>query len=221
MTAIEIKNLTKVFGEETILKNISCEFEQGKIHGIVGMNGSGKTVLLKCICGFIPPTKGKIIVEGKEISKEIDFPESLGVIIENPGFLPELSGYKNLEILAAMRGMIGKQEIYRAMEAVGLDPKSGKKVKKYSLGMRERLGIAQAIMENPRILILDEPFNGLDKKGVKEIYQLIIDLKENGKTVILVSHNVVDIQSLCDNVYEMELGVLQNIIKNEDKRREY
>lgn len=165
--AIEIQGVTKYFGEEMILKNITHTFESGKIHGIVGINGSGKTVLLKCICGFLRPSEGKILVEGKWIGKETDFPESLGMIIENPGFLPNLSGRENLKILASLRGKIGKKEIKEAMGKVGLDFSSKKPVKNYSLGMRERLGIAQAIMEDPHIIILDEPFNGLDKNGVQ------------------------------------------------------
>ena len=220
--AIEIQGITKYFGEEMILKNITHTFESGKIHGIVGMNGSGKTVLLKCICGFLRPSEGKILVEGKWIGKETDFPESLGMIIENPGFLPNLSGRENLKILASLRGKIGKEEIQEAMEKVGLDFSSPKKVgldfsspkpvKNYSLGMRERLGIAQAIMEDPHIIILDEPFNGLDKNGVQEVYRIIQDLKNEQRTILLVSHNRVDIETLCDTVCEMELGVLRRIL---------
>lgn len=210
--AIEIQGVTKYFGEEMILKNITHTFESGKIHGIVGMNGSGKTVLLKCICGFLRPSEGKILVEGKWIGKETDFPESLGMIIENPGFLPNLSGRENLKILASLRGKIGKEEIKEAMEKVGLDFSSKKPVKNYSLGMRERLGIAQAIMEDPHIIILDEPFNGLDKNGVQEVYRIIQDLKNEQRTILLVSHNRVDIETLCDIVCEMELGVLRRIL---------
>lgn len=210
--AIEIQGVTKYFGEEMILKNITHTFESGKIHGIVGMNGSGKTVLLKCICGFLRPSEGKILVEGKWIGKETDFPESLGMIIENPGFLPNLSGRENLKILESLRGKIGKEEIKEAMEKVGLDFSSRKPVKNYSLGMRERLGIAQAIMEDPHIIILDEPFNGLDKNGVQEVYRIIQDLKNEQRTILLVSHNRVDIETLCDTVCEMELGVLRRIL---------
>ena len=176
------------------------------------MNGSGKTVLLKCICGFLRPSEGKILVEGKWIGKETDFPESLGMIIENPGFLPNLSGRENLKILASLRGKIGKEEIKEAMEKVGLDFSSRKPVKNYSLGMRERLGIAQAIMEDPHIIILDEPFNGLDKNGVQEVYRIIQNLKNEQRTILLVSHNRVDIETLCDTVCEMELGVLRRIL---------
>lgn len=208
---IRIEHVTKRFGEETVLKNISYDFDAGQVHGIVGMNGSGKTVLLKCICGFMTPSEGRIYVKGRQVGRDIDFPRSLGLIIENPGFLPDLSAYKNLKLLASMREKIGNEEISTAIRRVGLDPESKKKVGKYSLGMRERLGIAQAIMEDPDILILDEPFNGLDKNGVKEIYELILELKEKGKTILLVSHNIVDIESLCSTVCEMELGVLRRV----------
>lgn len=207
--AIQLRNVTKSFKDEKILKNITHEFEAGQIHGIVGMNGSGKTVLLKCICGFLSVDEGEILVEGKRIGKEIDFPPSVGLIIENPGFLPELSAYRNLKLLGTLSQKADDEQIRSAIKKVGLDPDSKKKVGKYSLGMRERLGIAQAIMENPRILILDEPFNGLDKKGVKEICDLILEEKQNGTTILLISHSAVDMESLCDTVCEMELGVMR------------
>lgn len=165
----------------------------GKIYGVVGNNGSGKTVLMKCICGFMHPDKGQIYVGGSRVGKECDFPDKLGVIIETPGFLPALSGYKNLKILADLKGRIGKNEIIETLQRVGLNPKMKKPVSKYSLGMRQRLGIAQAIMENPDVLILDEPFNGLDKAGVAEMRQLLLSLKESGKAIMLASHNAQDI----------------------------
>lgn len=209
--AVSIRKVTKKFQDETVLKEISHDFAIGKTHGIVGMNGSGKTVLFKCICGFIKPTSGRILVEGKQVGVDIDFPPSLGMIIESPGFLPDISGYKNLKLLASLRGKIGSKEIKGCIRRVGLDPDSKKHVGKYSMGMRERLGIAQAIMEEPRILILDEPFNGLDKDGVRDVYQLVEELKEQGKTIFLVSHNMVDIDTLCDTVCEMDLGVLTQV----------
>lgn len=208
---IIIQNVNKFFEEEQILKNINAEFEEGKIYGIVGMNGSGKTVLFKCICGFLHPTSGSIWVNGEKIGKDTDFPKDTGFIIETPGFLTEYTGFQNLKMLADVRGKIGTKEIVDTLKKVGLDPDSKKIVKKYSLGMRERLGIAQAIMENPAILILDEPFNGLDKKGVKEVYHILSELKEEGKTILLASHNEQDILTLCDETYEMELGVLSKI----------
>lgn len=191
-----------------MLKGITCAFERGKIHGIIGNNGSGKSVFFKCICGFIRPTEGTIEVDGKRIGRDIDFPTDVGVIIEHPGFLPNLSGYKNLQLLADIRKMIGDEEIKEIMRKVGLDPNSKKAVSKYSMGMKQRLGIAQAIMEDPKLLILDEPFNGLDKRGVEEIRSLILELKKEGKTIFLVSHNHEDIKLLADDVYEMDGGKL-------------
>ena len=185
------------------------EFEKGKIYGLVGRNGSGKTVLLKSICGFLPLTSGTIKVEGKVIGKDIEVPENIGIIIEEPGFLPQYSAKKNLKLLALLRNQISDAEIEGTLEKVGLDPKSKKKVGKFSMGMRQRLGIAQAIMENPRILILDEPTNGLDEVGVKEIRKLLLDLKNEERTIIIASHNAEDISTLCDQVYEMDGGVIR------------
>jgi ABC-2 type transport system ATP-binding protein len=206
--AISVQNVIKKFGEETVLKDVSHDFEEGKIHGIVGNNGSGKTVLMKCICGFLLPTKGKILVRYKQVGKDMDFPPDIGIIIETPGFLPNLSGMKNLEILASLKRKIGRDAIRNTIHRVGLDPKMKKPVGKYSLGMRQRLGIAQAIMENPSILILDEPLNGLDKTGVRDMRELIKGLRGDGKTIILASHNQGDIDELCDTVCEMDAGIL-------------
>ena len=203
---IKVEHVSMVFGEETVLKDVSFEFEEGKIYGIIGNNGSGKTVLMKCICGFLVPTRGKIFVNYKQVGKEIDFPEDMGIIIETPGFLPNLTGFKNLELLASIQNKIGADVIRETLEKVGLDYKSQKPVAKYSLGMRQRLGIAQAIMEDPSILILDEPFNGLDKKGVAHIHKLILELKNRNKTIILSSHSQNDIDVLCDVVCEMDAG---------------
>lgn len=213
---IELLHVTKKFGQELVLKEVNLTLEQGRVYGIVGNNGSGKTVLMKCICGFLIPTTGLIQVFGSGIGQDVDFPESLGVIIETPGFLTNLTGRKNLEILAGMRGKIGPAEIQQVLEKVGLDPALKKPVANYSLGMRQRLGIAQAIMEDPKLLILDEPFNGLDKHGVGEIRKLLLELKEEGKTILLASHNEEDIRVLCDEVYEMDGGVLR---KCEDEIR--
>lgn len=206
---VRIEHVTKCFGEDLVLKEVNLTLDYGQVYGIVGNNGSGKTVLMKCICGFLPATTGTIRVFGKEIGREVDFPESLGVIIETPGFLTGHTGVKNLEILADMNGRISKADIRLVLKKVGLDPDMKKPVGKYSLGMRQRLGIAQAIMEDPRFLILDEPFNGLDKHGVEEIRQLLLELKSMGKTILLASHNEEDIRILCDHVYEMDGGVLR------------
>lgn len=208
---IEIEHVTKKFGEDTILSDINVTMEKGKVYGICGNNGSGKTVLMKCICGFLPVTQGEIRVDGKRIGVEIDFPESIGVIIETPGFLGNLSGIRNLEILAGLNKKISRKEIQKAMVQAGLEPNLKKSVSKYSLGMRQRLGIAQAIMEDPEFLILDEPFNGLDKHGVEDIRALLLDLKKKGKTIILASHNSEDIRILCDKVFEMDGGKMQEV----------
>lgn len=205
-TAICVEHLHKSFGKEEILHGIDRTFEAGKIHGIVGNNGSGKTVLMKCICGFLIPDEGHVRVNGKEVGKDIDFPEDMGIIIETPGFLPGVTGLKNLKLLASLRGLADEKKVRQTIERVGLDPDLKKPVSKYSLGMRQRLGIAQAIMEDPSLLILDEPFNGLDKHGVAEIRQLIRELRTEGKTILLASHNQTDIDELCDTVCEMDAG---------------
>lgn len=209
--AVSVQNVSKDFGQERVLKSVSRDFEAGRIHGIVGNNGSGKTVLMKCICGFLLPTEGKVIVNGKHVGRDVDFPHDLGIIIETPGFLPNMTGVKNLEILASLNKKIGLAEIADTIRRVGLDPHMKKPVGKYSLGMRQRLGIAQAIMENPNLLILDEPLNGLDKHGVKEMRELIKGLRSEGKTILLASHNQGDIDELCDTVCEMDAGVMTMI----------
>ena len=207
-TCIEVQNVVKRFRDQVVLKNVSISFEKGQIHGIVGRNGSGKTVLFKCICGLMHPEEGVILVNGKRVGRDVDMPEGIGAIIEAPGFLPNYSGYKNLRFLANIRRKIGKEEILNVLRTVGLDPESRKHVGKYSLGMRQRLGIAQAIMEAPEILILDEPMNGLDNAGVQDIRALLLELKAQGKTILLASHNHEDIAALCDTVHEMDGGVL-------------
>lgn len=215
--AVIVDDVVKVFGEEQVLKHVSHAFERGKVHGIIGNNGSGKTVMLKCICGFMKPTTGRVLVHGKEIGKDVDFPDDIGIIIESPGFLPTKTGFRNLQILASLKGKIGREEIIRTIERVGLDPALKKPVSKYSLGMRQRLGIAQAIMEDPDLLILDEPFNGLDKYGVEDIRKIIQDLKELNKTILLVSHNGEDIRLLCDTVCEMDAGILREVYHDEEE----
>ncbi|MCI7626652.1 MAG: ATP-binding cassette domain-containing protein [Firmicutes bacterium] len=207
-TCIEVQNVVKRFRDQVVLKNVSISFEKGQIHGIVGRNGSGKTVLFKCICGLMHPEEGVILVNGKRVGRDVDMPEDIGAIIEAPGFLPNYSGYKNLRFLANIRRKIGKEEIVNVLKTVGLDPESRKHVGKYSLGMRQRLGIAQAIMEDPEILILDEPMNGLDNAGVQDIRALLLEIKAQGKTILLASHNHEDIAALCDTVHEMDGGVL-------------
>lgn len=215
MTAIiRVQDLYKKFGEEKVLKGVSREFEPGQIHGIIGNNGSGKTVLMKCICGFLKPDAGEVIVDGRRVGRETDFPENMGIIIETPGFLPNLTGMKNLRILASLRRLISEEDIRKSIQRVGLDLDMKKPVSKYSLGMRQRLGIAQAIMEDPALLILDEPFNGLDKGGVLQMRELIRNLRNEGKTILLASHNQADIDELCDTVCEMDAGQMTMIRKS-------
>ncbi len=208
---ILVNNLSLTIKETEILKKINVKFDSGRIHGLIGRNGSGKTMLMKCICGFVKPTDGEVFIDDFKVGKDFDFPPNTGIIIETPGFIPYYSGFKNLKLLAAMNGKINTEQIKIAIEQVGLDPKSKLHVKKYSLGMRQRLGLAQAIMESPNLLILDEPMNGLDKDGVADMRKYLLDLKEQGKTIIIASHSSEDIDILCDTVSEMDKGVLKKI----------
>ena len=203
---IQVNDIVLRFKKDILLDHVSYQCEQGKIHGIVGRNGSGKTLLMKCICGFIRPNEGHIYVRDKEIGKDIDFTPDTGIIIETPGFIPYYSGYRNLKVLAAINNRISRKDIENAMYQVGLDPTMKKRVATYSLGMRQRLSIAQAIMEDPSLIILDEPFNGLDKHGVEEMREYFLSLKKKGKTILLTSHNTEDIEYLCDTVVEMDHG---------------
>lgn len=208
---LKVEHAIKKYGSQTVLQDVSLEVEKGSMIGIVGRNGSGKTVLFKSICGFVPLDEGEIMVHGKVIGKDVDMAQNVGAIIENPGFLPNYSGKKNLQFLAKIQNRIGEKEIVQAIRQVGLDPDSKKGVGKYSLGMRQRLGFAQAIMENPDILILDEPMNGLDKHGVEEMRNLLLSLREQGKTILIASHNPLDIDVLCSKVYEMDEGILTEL----------
>lgn len=208
---IKLEDVSKTFKNTTVVQEVTAEFAEGRITGIVGRNGSGKTVLFKMICGLLQPTTGVITVGGKRIGKDIDFPESIGVIIETPGFLPFQSGYRNLMELAGIHRRIKKKEVKEVLKRVGLEPDSRKPVGKYSLGMRQRLGIAQAIMENPDVLVLDEPMNGLDEHGVEEMRKIFMELREAGKTLLIASHNREDIEVLCDKVYRMDGGILEEI----------
>lgn len=203
---INVENACLTINKNVILDNIDFEAGEGEIVGIVGRNGSGKTMLMKCICGFIPLTSGRITVDGKEIGKDVDFPASTGVIIETPGFVPYYTGFHNLKILSEIGTRISDERIKEAMKLVGLDPGLKRHVGKYSLGMRQRLGIAQAIMEDQRILILDEPFNGLDADGVVDIRRLLLEYKEQGRTVLIASHIAQDINILCDKTIFLNKG---------------
>ena len=209
--AITVKNATKRFKETVVLDNITVDFGKGKVHGLIGRNGSGKTMLMKCICGLVPLTSGEIAVNDRIIGKDTDIPKNVGVIIETPGFIPGYSAYSNLKFLAAINGKIGREEIRTAIKSVGLDPDDKKRVGKFSLGMRQRLGLAQAIMENPELLILDEPMNGLDNDGVKDMRNYLLDLKEQGKTILIASHSAEDIEVMCDTVHEMDKGKISKV----------
>ncbi len=203
-----IDGLSLTIKEHQILKNITHSFEEGKIHGLIGRNGSGKSMLMKCICGFVKPSEGTVTVNGKLVGKDCDFPESMGIIIETPGFIPYYSGLRNLKLLAGLNRKIDTDKIKETMQQVGLNPNLRLQVRKYSLGMRQRLGLAQAIMEDPSLLILDEPMNGLDKDGVADMRRYLLELKKKGKTILIASHNTEDIELLCDTVCEMDKGVM-------------
>jgi len=205
------QDVSKKFGTEQVLEHVSVEFGSGQIHGIIGKNGSGKTVFLMLACGLLYPDEGQVLVNGEQLGADTDFPDNIGIIIEAPGFLPYHSGYKNLLYLASLRNRIGKNAIKEAMRKVGLNPSDKKAVGKYSLGMRQRLGIAQAIMENPPLLVLDEPMNGLDKNGIEEMRALFLQLKAKGTTILLASHVKDDIEVLCDTVSQIADGVLTRV----------
>ena len=208
---VQVKDVFLKIKKDVILDKINVNFEKGKIHGLIGRNGSGKTMLMKCICGFVKVTSGQVIVDNKVVGKDCDFPDNIGVIIETPGFIPYYSGFRNLKLLAKINNKIIDNDIKKSMESVGLNPNLKRAVGKYSLGMRQRLGLAQAIMENPEILILDEPMNGLDKEGVQDMRKYLIELRNQGKTIILASHSSEDISVLCDAVNEMDKGKIKKI----------
>lgn len=214
MIDLEISHISKSFKKQKILEDISLYGTGGHIYGIIGRNGAGKSVLFKLICGLMMFDEGSIRINDKYVGKDIDFPENIGVLIESPGFLWYQSGYANLAYLAGIRRIIGRNEIQEIMRNVGLDPFSRKIVAKYSLGMKQRLGIAQAIMENPDIIILDEPMNGLDEQGVEDMRKLFLHLRDEGKLILLASHNKEDIGVLCDEVFELKNGKI--VVKESD-----
>ncbi|MCD7922774.1 MAG: ATP-binding cassette domain-containing protein [Clostridiales bacterium] len=203
---IEVNRVSLTLSKKEILNNISLRLESGHIYGLVGNNGCGKTMLMRCICGFVKPTEGYVKADGKIIGKDVDYLPDAGIIIETPGFIPYYSGLKNLVVLAGIKNKITKEDMKKAMRQTGLDPESKMPVKKYSLEMRQRLGLAQAIMEQPSVLVLDEPMNGLDKHGVAEVRKLLLSLRTQDKLLLIASHSAEDISILCDQVYEMENG---------------
>ena len=209
---IKVKDVCKYFGKTQVLDHVNMECRQGEITGIIGRHGAGKTVLFKIICGLLSLDSGEILINGIKRERQADVLPSVGIIIEEPAFLKKYSGIKNLEYLYMINNKNNRQYLESIMEKVGLDPKSKKHVGKYSMGMRQRLAIAQSIMEEPEFLVLDEPFNGLDIHGVNEMRELFLELKKRGKVILIASHNSEDINILCDNVYSMESGIL-NVIR--------
>lgn len=200
---IEVKNFTKKINKDIILQDINFKLEPGKIYGFIGKNGSGKSILFKSICGLANITEGCIIINKNELGKDIKFYDNLGAVLDGAGFLPSLSGFENLKLLSLINNKIGDSEISESISLVGLDPNNKKTYKKYSLGMKQKLSIAQAIMENPEILVLDEPFNALDESSLTHIRELLLQYKNNGKTILISSHMKDDIKLLCDEVYEL------------------
>lgn len=205
---IEITDYTKVIKGRTVLDNINLRFENGRVYGLKGINGSGKTMLMRAVCGLINPTIGSAAIDGQVLGKSISFPPSIGVLIENPAFIDSLTGYGNLEQIASLKGIIGKDEIRGALSAVGLDPDDKRKYRKYSLGMKQKLGIAAAIMESPDILILDEPLNALDESGTKMVYEIVRKFKENNSIVILACHDEVELRKMSDIIIRIEKGAI-------------
>ena len=205
---IELKNVTKEFDKVEIIKNISLEFETGKIYGLYGRNGSEKSVLMKLICGFLIPTKGKVLINGKDFNAKNEYPDNLRAVIEKPSFFPELTGFENLKLLAKIQNKINDEEIIKALDLVNLIDEKDKKYSKYSLGMKQKLAIAQAIMEDPSILILDEPFNGIEEKSVEKITKFLKEEAKNGKTIIFSTHIKEDLENLADIIYKIDNGTI-------------
>lgn len=207
---IQLDSVSKHYRQENVLSEITLHFTGRVIYGLVGPNGCGKTTLMRCVCGFTRPSSGTVTVLGKRIGKDCDFAPSTGIIIETPGFLPHENARRNLTMLAGISGKASRERVDEVIRLVGLEPEEKKPVGKYSLGMRQRLAIAQAILEDPQILILDEPFNGLDQDGITNIHALLQTLKEQGKCILLASHSATDIAQACDVVYAFHQGQLEN-----------
>lgn len=205
---IQVENVSKIIKGNMVIDCVSAEFSSGKVYGLQGINGSGKTMLMRLISGLIYPTEGRIVIDGKILGKEIAFSESIGILIENPAFLDNYSGFANLKLLASIQNKIDDEQIYKTLERVGLEPDSRKKYKKYSLGMKQKLGIAGAVMEKPEFLILDEPANALDKEGIERLKKIVQEEKERGVLIILSCHDSALLEAMADVIYSMENGRL-------------
>ena len=205
---IQVENVSKTIKGIMVIDCVSAEFSSGKVYGLQGINGSGKTMLMRLISGLIYPTEGRIVIDGKILGKEIAFSESIGILIENPAFLDNYSGFANLKLLASIQNKIDDKQIYKTLERVGLEPDSRKKYKKYSLGMKQKLGIAGAVMEKPELLILDEPANALDKEGIERLKKIVQEEKERGALIILSCHDSALLEAMADVIYSMENGRL-------------
>lgn len=207
---IEVENVTKKFGDNTIIENVLLTLSEGKIYGIIGRNGSGKSVFFKLICGFYRPTSGKIIVDNCDLNVDKKFIPDCRVLIEKPNFLPDLSGLDNLKLLASIQNKIDQKQIEETLDIVNLNEEDrNKKFHKYSLGMKQKLGIAQVLMENPSIMIFDEPFNGIEKETLNKLKLYFKNLDKSGKIILLASHVEEDIKEICDEVYEIDNGKIK------------
>lgn len=203
---IVVKEVTKVIQNNTVLDRITREFRSGKVYGLKGYNGSGKTMLLRVVCGLISPTRGEVFVDGKQLGKDMDYPQSLGILIENPAFLNDLSAFANLKMIAELNNLIGEEEIREVLCKVGLADRQNIRYRKFSLGMKQRLGIAAAIMEKPDILLLDEPTNALDEDGIQMVSRIVREMRADHRIVIVASHEKEWLQEISDEVIVMENG---------------
>lgn len=213
---IEVENYTKVIKGVTILDKVNVTFESGKCYGLKGKNGSGKTMLMRAVCGLIHPTEGQVSIDGEILGKDISFPKSVGVLIENPAFIANYTGLKNLELLASIKNKVSAEDIRKIIEEVGLEPDDKRKYRKYSLGMKQKLGIAAAFMEKPDIIILDEPINAIDESGVEKVKGLIAKAKERGAVIITACHDAEELEELSDEIICISEGRITENDKKSD-----
>lgn len=214
---LQIEKYTKIIRNEIVLDEVSMELDKGKIYGLRGKNGSGKTMLLRAVCGLIHPTSGQVLIDGEIIGKDISFPRSIGALIENPGFIPNYSGFQNLRLLGDIKGIVTDTQIEEVLQKVGLDPKDKKKFKKYSIGMKQKLGIAAAVMESPELIILDEPTNALDEDTVKKVRSLLYDYQKQGSLIIVASHDFEELKALTDVIFVIEKGRIKEQIERDEE----